>query len=73
MVRAYPDMPPLPPGAPTLYDFYLGPSLKAWATSKDDDDDGFEWQTYFSRRSFRQGVVQALQSPGVKIRGQKPP
>jgi len=40
------------------------------ATSEDDDDDAFKWQTYFSRRSFWQGVVQASQSPGVNIRGQ---
>ena len=60
-------------GAPTLYDFYLDPSLEAWTTSEDDDDDGFGWQTYFSRRPFRQGVVRASQSPGVKIRGQKLP
>ena len=39
-------------GAPTLYDFYLDLSLEAWATSEDDDDDGFGWQTYFSRKSF---------------------
>jgi len=71
IVWPYLDTPPPSPGAPTLYDFYLDPSLEAWATSKDDDDDGFGWQTYFSRRSFWQ--VRASQSPGVKIRGQKPP
>ena len=40
------------PGAPTLYNFYLDPSLEAWATSENDDDAGIGWQTYFSRRSF---------------------
>jgi len=55
IVWAYPDMPSLSPGAPTIY--YLDPSLEAWATSDDDDDDGCRWQTYFSRRSFWQGVV----------------
>ena len=50
---AYPDMPQPSPGAPTSYNFYLDPSLEAWATSEDDDDDdGFGWQTYFSRKSF---------------------
>jgi len=49
-----------------LYDFYLDPSLEAWATSKDDDDDGFGWQTYFSRKSFRQGMTRTSQSSGVK-------
>ena len=53
VVRVYPDMPQPSPRAPTLCDFYLDPSLEAWATSKDDDDDGFGWQTYFSRKSFR--------------------
>jgi len=38
---ANPDMPPLSPGAPTLLD----PSLEASATSEDDDDKGFGWQT----------------------------
>jgi len=56
IVWAYSDMPHPSPGAPTLYDFYLDPSLEAWATSKDDDD-GFGWQTYSSRRPFRQEVV----------------
>jgi len=51
-VWVYPDMPYPSPGAPTLCDFYLDRSLEAWVTSDDDDDDGFEWQTYFSRRSF---------------------
>jgi len=51
------DMSHPAPGAPTLYDFYLDPSLEAWATSEDDDDGGFGWQIYFSRRSFWQGVV----------------
>jgi len=46
IVWAYPDMPQPSPGAPTLCDFYLDPSLEAWATSEDDDDDGFGWQTY---------------------------
>ena len=55
-----------------MYDFYLDPSLEAWATSKDDDDDGFGWQTYFSRKSFRQGMTRTSQSSGVKIQGQKP-
>ena len=72
IVWAYLDMPPPSLGAPTLYDFHLDPSLEAWATSEDDDD-GFGWQDYFSRRSFRQGVVRALQSLGLKIRAQKPP
>jgi len=44
-------MPAPSPGAPTLYDFYLDPSLEAWTTSEDDDDDSFEWQTYLNRRS----------------------
>jgi len=44
IVWTYPDMPPLSPGVPTLYDFYLDPSLEAWAISEDDDS-GFEWQT----------------------------
>jgi len=70
VVWAYPDIPQPSPGAPTLYIFYLDPSLEAWATSEDDDDDGFGWQTYVSRKSFRQGMTQ---STGVKIRGQKPP
>jgi len=43
IVWAHPDMPPLSPGAPTLYDFYLDPSLEAWATLEDDEDDGFGW------------------------------
>ena len=38
IVWAYPNIPPPSPGAPTLYDFYLNPSLEAYATS---DDDGF--------------------------------
>ena len=60
-------MPPPSPGAPILYDFYLDPSLEAWSISEDDDDDGgFRWQPYFSRRSFWQGVVRASQSLGVK-------
>jgi len=63
------DMPPPSLGAPTLYDFYLDPSLKAWATSENDVDDGFKWQTYFSRRPFQQGVLRASQFLGVKIRG----
>jgi len=41
IVWAYPDMPPTSPGAPALYDFYLDPSLEAWATSEDDEDDSF--------------------------------
>jgi len=66
-------MPHSSPGAPTLYNFYLDPSLEAWETLEDDDGDGFGWQTYSSRRPFQQGVVWASQSPRVKIRGQKPP
>jgi len=50
---AYPDMPLPSLGAPTLYYFYLDPSLEAWAISKYDDDDGFRWQPYFSRRLSR--------------------
>jgi len=42
----------LSPGAPTLYDFYTDPSLEAWATSDDDGDDGFGWQTYFIKSHF---------------------
>ena len=57
IVWAYPNMPAPSPGAPTLYDFYLDPSLEAWATSEDEHDDSFRWQTYSSRRSFRQGIV----------------
>jgi len=53
VVWAYPDMPHPSPGEPILYDFYLDPSLEAWATSEDDDDNGFGWQIYFSRKSFR--------------------
>jgi len=52
VVWAYPDMPQPSSGAPTLYYFNLDPSLEAWAISKDDDDDGFGWQTYFSRKPF---------------------
>ena len=73
VVWAYLDMPQPSSGAHTLYDFYLDPSLEAWATAEDDDDDGFGWQTYFSKKSFRQGMTRTSQSPGVKIRGQKPP
>ena len=72
IVWAYPDMPAPSPGAPTLYDFYLD-QVYALATSEDKHDDSFGWQTYSSRQSFRQGIVRASQSPGVKIRGQKPP
>jgi len=71
IVWAYPDMPPPSSGAPTLYDFYLDPSLEACATS--NYDDGFTWQTYFSRRSFWQVATQASQSSGVIIGGQKMP
>ena len=73
IVWAYPDIPQPSPGAPTLYDFYLDPGLETWATSEDDEDDGFGWQTYFSRKSFGQGMARTSQTSGVKIRGQKPP
>jgi len=73
IIWAYSDMPQPSLGAPTLYDFYLDPSLEAWATLEDDDDDGFGWQTYFSRKSFRQRMTRTSQSSEVKIRGQKPP
>ena len=66
VVWAYPDMAQPSPGAPTLYDFYLDLSLKAWATSEDGDDDGFGWQTYFSRKSFRQGMTRTSQSRAKK-------
>ena len=69
IVWAYADMPPHSPGELTLYNFYLDPSLEARKTSQDDEDDNFGWQTYFNRRSFRQGVARASQSLGVKIRG----
>jgi len=59
IVWTYLDMPPASPGAPSLYDFYLDPSLKAWETLADDDDDSFGWQTYFTRRSFWNGAAQA--------------
>ena len=66
-------MPSPAPEAPIMYEIYLDPSLKAWmGLEYANDDDDFGWQTYFSRRSFRQGVTQASQSVGVKIWGQKP-
>ena len=67
VVWAYPDMSQPSPGAPTLYDFYLDPILEEWAASEDDDDDGFRWQTYFSRKSFRRGMTRTSQSSEVKI------
>jgi len=57
IVWAYPDIPPPSLGAPTLYNYYLYLSLETWTTSEDDDDNGFGWQTYFSRRSFQHGVA----------------
>jgi len=59
IVWVYPDMPAPSPGAPTLYGFYLDPRLEAWATSEDEHDDSFGWQTYSNRPSFRQGIVRA--------------
>jgi len=44
VVWAYSNTPRPSTRAPTLYDFYLDPSLEAWVTSEDDDDDdGFGW------------------------------
>jgi len=59
IVCAYLYMPSPSTGAPTLDDFYLDPTLEAWAKSEGEDDNGFGWKTYFSRRSFRQGMTQA--------------
>ena len=64
----YLDIPSSTPGKPTLYDFYLDLGLEAWATLEYDDDHGFEWQTYFNRRSIRQEVNRASQSSGFKMR-----
>jgi len=50
IVWAHLDMPPPSPGAPTLYDFYLDPTVEAWATSEDDEDNNFGWQTNFRKR-----------------------
>ena len=69
VVWAYMYMPRPSLGAPTLYDFYLDLSLEARVTLENDDDDGFRWQTYFSRRSFRQGMARTSQFAGVKIGG----
>jgi len=55
-----------------LYDYYLNLSLEARVTSKAGADDSFGCQTYFSRRLFQEGVIQASQSLRVKIQGQKP-
>ena len=52
IVWAYLGMPPPSPRAPTLYDFYLDPSLEAWATSKDDDDDGFGGKSTLAKDHF---------------------
>ena len=43
VVWAYSDMSRSSPKAPTLYDFYLDPSLEAWATLEDDDDNALGW------------------------------
>jgi len=72
IVWAYLDMPPPLPGILTLHDFYLDLNLDAWEISEDDDED-FEWQTYFSRRPFQQGEARASKSLGVKMIGQKLP
>ena len=72
VVKAYPNISHPSPDAPILYDFYVDSSLEAWVTLEDTDDDNFGWKTYFSRRSFRQGVTRASQSSRVLIQGQKP-